>query len=178
MAEVLRYPSVVLLGDYARAAAGLALTVLPLALVQVTPWIAGPLALCALLIAVFAARTVQRQLTRVTVDEEAVRAEGPLGAVVRWDELSGLRLRYYATKRGRDDGWMQATLTGSGGRRIRIDSNLDGFDAVIERAVAAVRRNGVPLNPVTVDNLLALGIDPPEPPEQCPDGKASEGTGS
>jgi hypothetical protein len=173
MAEVLRYPSGVLLGDYARAAAGLALTILPLALVQVTPWIAGPLALCALLFAVFAARTVQRQLTRVTVDEDAVRSEGPLGAVVRWDDLSGLRLRYYATKRGRDDGWMQATLSSPGGR-IRIDSNLDGFDAVIERAVAAARRNGVPLNPVTMDNLLALGIDPPEPLEH-PESKASEG---
>lgn len=168
MAEVLRYPPNVLLGDYARAAAGLALTALPLALVRVTPWIAGPLALCALLFAVFAARTAQRQLTRVTMDDDGLRAEGPLGAVVRWDELSDLRLRYYATKRGRDDGWMQATLTGRG-RRIRIDSTLDGFDAVIERAVAAVRANGLRLNRVTVDNLLALGITPPEPsPEDEP----------
>lgn len=167
MAETLRYPPTVLLGDYARAAAGLALTALPLALVPVSPWIAGPLALCALLFAVFALRTAQRQMTRVTMDEEALRAEGPLGAVVRWDALSDLRLRYYATKRGRDDGWMQATLSG-GGARIRIDSNLDGFDAVIERAVAAARANGLRLNRVTADNLLALGITPPDPPPEDP----------
>ncbi|MBP2293909.1 hypothetical protein [Azospirillum rugosum] len=168
MAETLRYPPNVLLGDYARAMAGLALTALPLALLQVTPWIAGPLALCALLFAVFALRTAQRQMTRVTMDEEALRAEGPLGATIRWDALSDLRLRYYATKRGRDDGWMQATLIGRGST-IRIDSNLDGFDAVIERAVTAVRTNGLRLSRVTIDNLLALGITPPEPlPEDTP----------
>lgn len=166
MSEVLRYPSTVLLGDYARAAAGLALTVLPLALVNVSPWIGAPLAACALLFAAFAARTAQRQFTRVTMDEQGVRAEGPLGAAIRWDDLTGLRLRYYAARRGRDGfrpegGWMQATLTGRGGK-IRLDSTLDGFDAVIERAVEAVRRNGIALGPVTVDNLLALGIDPPE----------------
>lgn len=173
MAETLRYPPNVLLGDYARAVAGLALTALPLALLQVTPWIAGPLALCALLFAVFALRTAQRQMTRVRMDEEALRAEGPLGATIRWDELSDLRLRYYATKRGRDDGWMQATLTGRSGK-IRIDSNLDGFDAVIERAVAAVRANGLRLSQVTIDNLLALGITPPEPlPEPLPEENAS-----
>ncbi|WP_448205174.1 hypothetical protein [Azospirillum sp. sgz302134] len=161
MAEVLRYPSAVLLGDYARAAAGLALTALPLALIPVTPWVGGPLAACALLFAAFAVRTVQRQITRVTMDEDALRADGPLGAMVRWDELSDLRLRYYTTRRGRDDGWMQATLRGRGGR-IRIDSTLDGFDAVIERAVEAVKRRGLRLSPVTIDNLLALGIEPPD----------------
>lgn len=166
MSEVLRYPSTVLLGDYARAAAGLALTALPLALVNVSPWVGAPLAACALLFAAFAARTAQRQFTRLTVDVRGVRAEGPLGTAIPWDELTGLRLRYYATRRGREGflpegGWMQATLTARSGR-IRIDSTLDGFDAVIERAVEAARRNKVTLGPVTVDNLLALGIDLPE----------------
>jgi len=161
MTEALRYPSAVLLGDYARAGIGLALTALPLALVNVSPWIGWPLAASALLFAAFAARTAQRQFTRLTVDDQGVRAEGPLGAAILWDDLTGLRLRYYTTRRGRDDGWMQATLTGRG-RRIRLDSTLEGFDTVIERAVEAARRNGVSLGPVTVDNLLALGIDVPE----------------
>ncbi len=166
MAEVLRYPPGVLIGDYARAAAGLALTALPLALAEVAPWVGWPLAAGALLFALFAARTVQRQFTRLLMDAQGVRAEGPLGAALRWDELSGLRLRYYSTRRGRGGdgaGWMQATLVGPAGR-IRLDSTLAGFDAVVERAAAAVRRNGVRLSPVTVDNLLALGIDPEDPP--------------
>ncbi|KAA0682826.1 hypothetical protein [Roseomonas genomospecies 6] len=157
----MRYPAGALAGDYARAGAGLALTVLPLAFLPVTLWIAVPLAACAVLFAVFAARTLQRQMTRVTMDGEGLRADGPLGAALRWDDLSDLRLRYYATRRGRDDGWMQAALTGAG-KTIRFDSNLEGFDAVIERAAAAAGRNGVALSPVTVDNLLALGIDPPD----------------
>lgn len=164
MSEVLRYPSGVLIGDYARAAAGLALTALPLVLLNVSPWVGGPLAVSALLFAAFAARTAQRQLTRIAVDEDGVRADGPLGATIRWNELSGLRLRYYTTKRDRTDGWMQATLSGPSGR-IRFDSTLDGFDAVIERATAAAKRNSVILNRTTLDNLLALGIDPDDWPE-------------
>lgn len=170
MSEVLRYPSGVLIGDYARAAAGLALTVAPLALVNVSPWIGAPLALSALLFAAFAARTAQRQLTRVTMDEEGVRAEGPLGATIRWNELTGLRLRYYTTRRDRTDGWMQASLHGTSGR-IRLDSTLDGFDAVIERAALASRRNGLNLSKTTLDNLLALGIDPEDWPEDPPEGQ-------
>ena len=159
----MRYPAGALAGDYARAGAGLLLTVLPLTLLTVTPWIAVPLAACAVLFAVFAARTVQRQLTRLTMDGDGLRADGPLGAAIRWDELSELRLRYYATRRGRDDGWMQAALVG-GGKTIRFDSNLEGFDAVIEQAALAAGRNGVALSPVTVDNLIALGIEPPDDP--------------
>ncbi|MFL7900461.1 hypothetical protein ACJ41P_04950 [Azospirillum argentinense] len=161
----MRYPAGALAGDYARAGAGLALTGLPLAFLPVIPWIAVPLAACALLFAVFAARTLQRQLTRLTMDGEGLRADGPLGGAIRWDALSGLKLRYYATKRGRDDGWMQAALSG-GGTTLRFDSNLEGFDAVIEQAALAAGRNGVALTPVTVDNLIALGIEPPADPNE------------
>ena len=51
-----------------------------------------------------------------------------------------------------------------GGKTIRFDSNLEGFDAVIEQAALAAGRNGVALSPVTVDNLIALGIEPPDDP--------------
>ncbi|WP_448191726.1 hypothetical protein [Azospirillum sp. sgz301742] len=154
---ILRYPPAGLMGDYARAAAGLAMTVSPLLLLTLTVWIAVPLGLAAILFAAFAARTAQRHVTRVVVDEDGVRAEGPLGGAVRWDALSGLRLRYYATRRDRTDGWLVLTLTGGG--RVRVESTLDGFDALAERAAEAARRNAVPLDRATQDNLLALGID-------------------
>lgn len=175
MAEVLRYPPAALIGDYARAVAGLVLTALPLSLLplgllRISPWVTWPLGACALLFALFGARTAQRQFTRVTVDEEGLRSDGPFGAALRWDELSGLKLRYYATRRGRDDGWMQGALRGPRGT-VRLDSALEGFDAVIERAAAAARRNGVTLTPVTEDNLLALGIDP----EAGPAGEGARG---
>ncbi|MGQ9366334.1 hypothetical protein [Azospirillum sp. ST 5-10] len=157
--DALRYPAGSLYGDYARAGAGLAMTALPLALLEVSRWLAVPLGAAALLFALFAARTAQRQLTRVSVDGAGVRADGPLGGAVRWDALARLRLRFYATRRDRSQGWMQLTLAGGGGR-VRVESSLDGFGALAARAAAAARRNGVALDAATVDNLLALGIDP------------------
>lgn len=163
MTQVLRYPAAALYGDYARAGAGLALTALPLALLAVNPWVGVPLGAAAALFAAFAARTAQRHATRLLLDEGGLTLDGPLGGALRWDELRDLRLAYYSTKRDRSDGWMQATLRGARGRRLRIESTLDGFDAVIERAAAAARDNGLTLSSTTVDNLLALGIDVPEP---------------
>ncbi|WP_051341357.1 hypothetical protein [Azospirillum halopraeferens] len=164
-AQALRYPPASLWGDYARAGAGLAMTALPLAALEVSSWLAVPLAACAVLFALFAARTAQRHLTRVTVDAAGVRADGPLGAAVRWDELRRLRLRFYSTRRDRSQGWMQMTLAGDSGR-VKLESTLDGFDAIAARAAAAARRNGLTLDPATVDNLLALGIDPEMPEEE------------
>lgn len=161
VAETLRTPSAGLMGDYARAAAGLAMTGVPLLLLDLAAWVAVPLGLAAMLFAAFAARTAQRHMTRIVVDDDGVRAEGPLGGAVRWDALSGLRLRYYATRRDRTDGWLVLTLTGGGrgGGRVRVESTLDGFDALAERAAEAARHNAVPLDRATQDNLLALGID-------------------
>ncbi|HYG84672.1 MAG TPA: hypothetical protein VD978_00270 [Azospirillum sp.] len=154
---VLRYPTASLTADYARAAAGLAMTVLPLLLLDVSAWVGVPLAAAGVLFAAFAARTAQRHATRVIVDEDGVRTQGPFGSSVRWDALTGLRLRYYAVRRDRADGWLVLTLEGGG--RIRVESTLDGFDALAEQAAKAARRNAVPLDRATEDNLLALGID-------------------
>lgn len=158
MSDVLRYPRTALLGDYARAGAGLAITALPLALLEVNRWIAVPLAAAALLFAVFALRTAQRQASRLEMDDAGVTMRGPMGASLDWADLRRLDLRYYSTKRDRSDGWMQLTLKGTG-RGLRADSTLDGFDRLVETAAAAAVRNGVPLTPVTVDNLLAMGVD-------------------
>lgn len=152
-----RYPAAALAGDYARAAAGLAMSGLPLLLLDLSAWVALPLAAAAVLFAVFAARTALRQVTRIVLDEDGVRAEGPFGGAVRWTDLRGLRLRYYATRRDRADGWLVMTLTGGG--RVRVDSTLDGFDALAERAADAAGRNGIALDRATEDNLLALGIE-------------------
>ena len=55
---------------------------------------------------------------------------------------------------------MQLSLTGSG-TRISAESTLEGFDRLAERAAAAARRNGAPLEARTRTNLEALGIEVP-----------------
>jgi hypothetical protein len=94
-------------------------------------------------------------LTRIVLDEAGIRAEGPLGAAIRWDELRALRLDYYSTRADRERGWMQLKLADAQ-HTIRIDSDLEGFAQVAERAALEAARLDLALDPGTLNNLVAL----------------------
>jgi hypothetical protein len=153
--EELRYSFAALLPDYARGAVGAALSA--------GAWALAPAAPAAIVIfggltglfLVFTMRNLWRQRTRVLFNEEALAVGGTGVRAVRWRDLSGLRLRYYSTRRNRQGGWMVLQLTGAG-TRIAIDSTLDGFDRVIGRAVLAARDNDLALDEITLANLAAL----------------------
>ena len=78
-------------------------------------------------------------------------------AALRWSDLDGLRLRYYAPRRKKATGWMALTLR-AGPRRLSLDSTLPEFEQVAVRAIGAARRNGVELDDITVGNLAALEL--------------------
>lgn len=151
-----RYPIEALWADYARAGAGLVATAGPLLLVPVADWIAGLLAILAILFAVFAWRTFERQRTRVTIDPEAIAIAGPQRRRLPWHGLTEVRLRYYSTKRDRSGGWMHLRLEGSGGS-LRVDSTIEDFGRIAEQAAAAVRARDLPVDDVTRANFRALG---------------------
>lgn len=156
-----RYPLRELVGDYGRAALGLALTGGPLLLASPSSamiWLLAPLAL---LFAIFGLRTAMRQRMTIEMSEEGIERLGAFRAKIEWEKLNLLKLRYYSSRRGRSrlnasDGWMQATI-GSVGRSIRVDSALTDFDAVALRALAAAKAQGVALDESTRHNFRALG---------------------
>ena len=94
-----RYPAAAVAGDYARAGAGLALTVPPLILLHLNTAVAAIFGALAVLFAVFGARTVLRQRAVIEMDESAIESSGPLPVRVAWDALDELKLAYYATRR-------------------------------------------------------------------------------
>ena len=57
---------------------------------------------------------------------------------------------------------MQLTLRG-GGQTMRLESPLIGFADIADRAADAARANGLHLNDATMNNLVALGIENPDP---------------
>lgn len=152
-----RYPTNVLVADYVRAGAGFAITAGPAAVVPVEGVAAPILGALSLVFAVFGVRTAMRQASRVVMDDESLAVIGPLRRSLAWRELTGMRLRYFATRRDRAAGWMQLVLRAPGAT-LRLDSTIEGFPAIARRAARAARDNRLPLAVATVDNLRNFGI--------------------
>lgn len=76
--------------------------------------------------------------------------------MVRWDQITAVKLRYYSTKKDRSDGWMQLTIR-AGRSRHSIESQLAGFDAFAARVAELVVERGLPVDAATKENFLSLG---------------------
>jgi len=149
-----------MVGDYRRAAAGFVPTaaiLLAAPLGAVGGVVLGGFAALFLL---FGIRTALRHRTQVEMTDIGLSASGPLGATIRWDDLDSIKLAYYSTRRDRRDGWMQLELR-AGSSRIRLDSRIDGFTALVERAARAAEARGLERSAATAANLEALGVEAP-----------------
>lgn len=154
----LRYPRQTLWADYLRAGSGLVLCGAPLLAVPVNRWVALGLGAGMVLFGLFLARTALRQHTRYLLGPDALCADGPTGSMVEWSRLDRLKLAYYSTKRDRTGGWMQLVIGSTGGRAVTVDSALDGFYDVVERAARAAEAQHLQLSQATRANLRSMGI--------------------
>lgn len=154
----LRYPRQTLVADYLRAAAGVVLCGAPLLLLDVSRWLAALLLAGFVLFALFLIRTALRHRTRYVLGPDTLCADGPTGALVEWHRLDRLKLSYFSTKRDRSDGWMQLSVGSAGGRLMKVDSALEGFHDIVERAAQAAEETGAPLSDATRANLRSMGI--------------------
>ncbi len=154
----LRYPRATLWADYVRASMGIVLCGGPLVALNVNRWMGLLLGAGLLLFLLFLARTALRQRTRYVLADDTLCADGPGGTLVEWRRLDRLKLNYYSTKRDRSEGWMQLSVGSAGGRTIKIDSALEGFYDIVERAAAAAEANGVELGAATRANIKSMGI--------------------
>lgn len=155
MTRIHRYPPRTVLADYGRGVVG--------AGISGAFWALSPVAMYSVvlfggltgLFLLFTLRTAMRQRQRLASDDSGIGLAGS-GRGLSWDALDELRLNYYAVRRNKGNGWMALTL-GAGGRRLRLDSTLDGFDLIVARAFDAAQANGIALSATTRANLAALG---------------------
>ncbi len=155
----LRYPLRALWGNYLRAAVGVGLMAVPLATAELgATFVVVLTALLAVFLG-YGVRTALRHATRYGFDDRGVFAIGPISRAIEWGDVVNVKLSYYTTKRDGTSGWWQLDIKG---RRstMRIDSTLDGFGTIAERAVREARKRGVELSPTTIENLDPLGIEP------------------
>ena len=156
------YPAAAMVGDYLRAAAGLVPTGVVFATEPVGTVAATVLGGFAAVFGIFGLRTVLRHRTSLEMTDTELRAYGAWRGTISWAELDRMKLTYYSTRRDRRAGWMQLELR-AGGTKVRLDSRIDGFDRLVQRAAEVAATHSVEMNETTLDNLQALGIRMPEP---------------
>jgi len=145
--------------DFACGGSGFAICAGLLGFAQPAQPVVWVLAVGCALFLVYFGRTVCRQMTHIELEETGIRVRGPavglLSAAIRWENLRSLQLDYYSTRADREGGWMQLKLRDAQ-HTIRIDSELDGFATVVDRAARAALERGLALDAATLGNLQAL----------------------
>jgi hypothetical protein len=152
-----RYQIRNLWSDYARGGAGIAIGIGGWSLAPTTPHVVVIFGVLTALFVIFTLRTVARQRDRLELREDGLATGCSGRQLLRWDDLNKVRLRYYSTRRNRGGGWMVMDLTWPA-RRLTIDSNIDGFDAIAAEVARAVGRNRLNLDSVSMANLAAMGL--------------------
>jgi hypothetical protein len=169
-----RYTDLALLGDYLRAAAGLAVGFGLLFFTENSPILFYIALVLSLLFLAFAVRLAVRRVTVIAVDETGIGATASFGAAaplgptgqgnaggrriatrIDWTDMREVAVRYYSTRRDRSGGWMQLVVKAPG-RRIAADSTIGEFPALVTAVTLAARRHGLELSPTTLANVGAL----------------------
>jgi len=152
-----RYSAKSLLPDYLRGGAGVVIGIGGWLLAPTAPHVIVIFGGLTLLFLLFTMRTVARQQAWVELTDESLSIGRRRQTVLRWSELSHVKLRYYSTRRNRSGGWMTLKLA-TAGTGISVDSNIDGFDAIAARAARAVTDNRLTTDNATLANFAALGL--------------------
>lgn len=157
--KLFRYRANAVRGDYVRAAFGFVLTAGPLAAVDAGTVGTAVLGGLALLFLLFGARTGLRHLSRYRFDENGIAVDGPIEKRLAWRDVASVGLSYYTTRKSGGEGWMQLKLKG-GKVTLRIESTLDGFTEIVNRAYREAAERGIDMDRATMSNMKALGITP------------------
>jgi len=151
------YPIAILVKDYARAIAGLAIVILILSVSQESiPAFRWFVAGLGLLFLGFLFQTIGRHRQRIEYDEKQIALFRPLfrGQKILWHNLSNVRLRYWG-RRKKKDGVLSLSLS-DGKSTIVIDEGLSHFTSIVERVIKIAGERNLELDEITADNMTIL----------------------
>ncbi|RED51334.1 hypothetical protein [Aestuariispira insulae] len=157
MTENLHYSKKSIQLDFLRAGAGLACTLLPLALVGPLVWVGWICAALAFIFALYGVRTYYRARTVARLEQDGLYWRDWREKQILWEKLNKLKLRYYSTQRNRENGWFQLQLE-TDSERIKLDTNLEEFDRILATAFRAAQGHKLSLDTATRENLIALNL--------------------
>jgi hypothetical protein len=155
-----RYRGRAIAADYGRGVAGGLLGLGGLVIGMPSPVPTAIFGGLTALFILFTMRTVLRHRQAIEMTTTTIGPAGRPSGALDWMRIDDVRLRYFATRRNRKDGWMTLTLK-AGPRRLAIDSTIEGFNGIAAQAAAAARERNLALSPTTTANFGALGLTVP-----------------
>ncbi len=147
-----RYPLSWLLIDGSRAVLGIAVTLGPLAFLELSRPLALFLGALAALFLWFGYRVLVQSFLIITPTTEGLLHKAWRQRLFLWKDLRQLKLAYYAPMRRRNNGWYQLTIRGKQ-QSLSLDSTLIGFDNVLQAAIDAASDAALTLDVTTRDNI-------------------------
>lgn len=107
---------------------------------------------------VYGIRAYRRGHTSVVLGKAAIEVKGPAEKTIMWEELEELKLSYFSTRRDGEKGWMQLRLK-SKDVRLRVESTITDFWDLVDICALNAKDRGLLLDPSTIRNMHALGIE-------------------
>lgn len=166
----LRYPKDRLTDDFLKSAGGLGISIFLLLAVPEAPLaliFAGLSGAAGLWLG---REAIKRRYTLMRFDSKGIFIviDAPSWATwllrrkaeILWDDLTGFKLRWYATRRDRSQGWFELRLDAGRRRKVRLvaDDRLEGFFQLLAAARDAARRNLVEFDEATSHNLAGASL--------------------
>ncbi len=110
-------------------------------LLQPSIYIAVPVGAFGLLLLLYTTRQIRRRSLSYVVDETGItRKMGDSRSVIPWSELEGLLLNFYPEARKGAVGMLVLILKGGSARlKFKLDSTIDHFPTLLDRAAGAAR---------------------------------------
>ena len=146
--------------DDLRAIAGLVIFGAPLLFLKPVPWVAVALGAGTLVFLLYLGRCAIRHITIVQVSDTRIEIRAITSKSVDWATIDQVTLKHYSPKRRSGQGWMQLSVSGNA-RKIVIESGLEGFNGIAQRAAHVIGRNRLDVSVTTRANFKAMNIDLP-----------------
>ncbi|WP_169566917.1 hypothetical protein [Sneathiella limimaris] len=157
MARKFTYPAPEIRKEYFRAGIGMILTGVPLLLFRPSSVIVSLLGFLFCLFFLYGIRSYLRSRLTVFLGQDGICCEGNGRKEIRWEDLTGLRLSYFSSRRDGEKGWMQLRLK-SRGISLKVESTINEFSDLVAICMSVAKDRGLVLDPATVRNLRALGL--------------------
>ena len=102
-------------------------------------------------------RSLLRQRAMVMCDEYNITLKDIGQVKLEWHKIDKIRLAFFSLRSDQQDGWMRLTLK-SEQKSIKIDSQIEKFYTLADRAARAAQTNGVTVDALTRHNFRVLGL--------------------